>query len=119
MFVACHRRLSDIMDNSGKIALGGERNASDRFIAPTILTDVKSTDLAMQDEIFGPILPIVNVDNAYEAISFINSRSRPLTMYLFTSDKRVQDVMVEQTLSGSVSINEVVMHYAGNFITLT
>lgn len=62
------------MDGSGRIAVGGERDAADRFIAPTILVDVKPTDPIMQEEIFGPILPIVSVENAYQAISFINSR---------------------------------------------
>lgn len=68
------RRLSELIDSSGKVAVGGDRIAGERFISPTILVDVKPTDAVMQDEIFGPILPIVNVDNAYEAISFINSR---------------------------------------------
>lgn len=68
------RRLSELIDSSGSVALGGERNAADRFIAPTVLVDVKATDPIMQEEIFGPILPIVTVENAYEAIKFINSR---------------------------------------------
>lgn len=56
------------------IALGGSSNADEKFIEPTILVNVKSDDAVMQDEIFGPILPIVSVDNAYEAIQFINAR---------------------------------------------
>lgn len=56
------------------MAYGGESDPSERFIAPTILVDVKPTDPVMQDEIFGPILPIVSVSNVYEAIKFINSR---------------------------------------------
>lgn len=56
------------------MALGGDRDPSERYISPTILVDVKPTDPAMQEEIFGPILPIFNVENAYEAINFINSR---------------------------------------------
>ena len=56
------------------MACGGETDPSERFISPTILVDVKPTDPVMQEEIFGPILPIINVENAYEAIKFINSR---------------------------------------------
>lgn len=56
------------------IALGGSTNADDKYIEPTILVNVKPEDPVMQDEIFGPILPIVNVDNAFEAIQFINAR---------------------------------------------
>lgn len=60
--------------NSGKVAVGGDFDASERYIEPTILTDVKEDDLIMKEEIFGPILPIVTVDSAYEAIGFINKR---------------------------------------------
>lgn len=73
-FLCWYRRLSEIIDSSGKVALGGDRDPSERYISPTILVDVKPTDPAMQEEIFGPILPIFNVENAYEAINFINSR---------------------------------------------
>lgn len=62
------------MNNSGSIAVGGRHDKKDLYIEPTILTDVKSTDPIMKEEIFGPILPIVIVDNAYDAITFINSR---------------------------------------------
>ena len=59
---------------SGTVAVGGNADANDKFIEPTILVDVKPTDPVMQDEIFGPVLPIINVDNAFDAINFINSR---------------------------------------------
>lgn len=58
---------------SGTVAIGGKTDAEERFIEPTILVDVKATDPVMQDEIFGPILPIVNIENAFDAIKFINS----------------------------------------------
>lgn len=59
---------------SGNVAIGGKSDVQDLYIEPTILVDVKPTDHVMQEEIFGPILPIVNIDNAYDAINFINSR---------------------------------------------
>lgn len=62
------------MNTSGTIAVGGRHDQKDLYIEPTILTDVKPTDPIMQEEIFGPILPIIIVDSAYDAISFINSR---------------------------------------------
>ena len=58
----------------GQIAVGGNYNAEERFIEPTIIVDVKPEDPVMQQEIFGPILPIINVESAYDAIKFINSR---------------------------------------------
>lgn len=58
----------------GTVAAGGESVSDERYIQPTILIDVKPTDAIMQEEIFGPILPILNVANAYDAIKYINSR---------------------------------------------
>ncbi|XP_039277308.1 aldehyde dehydrogenase, dimeric NADP-preferring isoform X4 [Nilaparvata lugens] len=105
-----YKRLSELLD-SGTVAVGGERDPVDRFIGPTVLVDVKPTDPVMKEEIFGPILPIVNVENAYEAIGFINSRELPLTFYLFTTEKRLQDLFLKQTRTGSVCINDTVMQY--------
>lgn len=62
------------MIKGANVAIGGDTDSVEKYIAPTILVDVSPNDPVMQDEIFGPILPIINVDNAYEAIRFINSR---------------------------------------------
>lgn len=59
---------------SGTIATGGRYDASERYIEPTILIDVKPDDPVMKEEIFGPILPIINVESAFDAIKFINAR---------------------------------------------
>lgn len=67
------RRLVSLMKDS-EVALGGKTNVDEKFIEPTILINVKKTDPIMQDEIFGPLLPIVTVDNAFDAIQFINSK---------------------------------------------
>lgn len=67
------RRLVKLMKDAD-IALGGKSNAEEKYIEPTILINVKKTDPVMQEEIFGPILPIVTVDNAFDAIQFINSK---------------------------------------------
>lgn len=72
MYVLFDRRLVSLMKGS-TIALGGKTNAEERFIEPTILINVKKSDPVMQEEIFGPILPIINVDNAFDAIQLINS----------------------------------------------
>lgn len=63
--------------------MGGKTNPQDRFIEPTILIDVKPDDPIMQNEIFGPILPILTVATPEEAIEFINARPKPLTIYVF------------------------------------
>lgn len=62
------------LTKGANIAVGGRSDPEEKFIEPTILIDVKANDPVMQEEIFGPILPIVNVNNAFEAIQFINAR---------------------------------------------
>ncbi|XP_052893091.1 aldehyde dehydrogenase family 3 member B1 isoform X2 [Anopheles moucheti] len=105
------QRLTSLLKGAN-VAIGGETDLQDRYISPTILIDVKSTDPVMQDEIFGPILPILNVDNAYDAIKFINSRPPPLVMYIFTLDTKIQDLFVTGTRSGSMCLNDTIMQYA-------
>ncbi|XP_045537673.1 aldehyde dehydrogenase family 3 member B2-like isoform X1 [Papilio machaon] len=105
-------RLQALIDASkDKIAIGGQTDPSERFIEPTILTNVKGTDKIMEEEIFGPILPIVPVENAYEAIKFINSREHPLVLYVFTNEKDTRTLFNEQTRSGSICVNDTIMFY--------
>ncbi|XP_049962956.1 aldehyde dehydrogenase, dimeric NADP-preferring-like isoform X1 [Schistocerca serialis cubense] len=105
------QRLQAFLSN-GTVAIGGETDQSEKFISPTILTDVKPSEPVMQEEIFGPILPIINVDSAFEALKFINNRPKPLTLYIFSTDKTVQNLFLEQSSSGSVCINDTVLHLA-------
>ncbi|KAJ8911167.1 hypothetical protein NQ315_013022 [Exocentrus adspersus] len=95
---------------TGNIAIGGEVDASERYIAPTIITDVTMKDPIMEDEIFGPILPIVNVDNPYEAISYITNKEKPLALYIFSNNKDIVKLILDNTSSGGVTVNDTVMH---------
>ncbi|XP_036233737.1 aldehyde dehydrogenase, dimeric NADP-preferring isoform X4 [Bactrocera oleae] len=103
------QRLLGLM-KSGKVAVGGNYDASERFIEPTILTDVKADDSIMQEEIFGPILPIFTVENAYDAIKFINSREKPLVIYVFSKNSNVVKEFRQNTTSGGFCSNETVLH---------
>ncbi|XP_015919631.1 aldehyde dehydrogenase family 3 member A2-like isoform X2 [Parasteatoda tepidariorum] len=96
--------------NCGTIAVGGECDPKDLYISPTILIDVKETDAVMQEEIFGPILPILTISSPAEAISFINKREKPLTLYVFTTNKTILDKFLYSTSSGSVCVNDTVVH---------
>ena len=78
----------------------------------TILTNVSIEDDVMKEEIFGPILPIVNVSSAQEAIDFINEREKPLTLYLFSEDTKVQNKFMNETSSGGLTINETIFQLA-------
>ncbi|RMB98005.1 hypothetical protein DUI87_25483 [Hirundo rustica rustica] len=78
--------------------------------APTVLADVQPSDPIMQEEIFGPILPIVVITSTDEAIDFINSRERPLALYAFSSDDKVVNQVLERTSSGGFCGNDTLMH---------
>ncbi|KAK4874570.1 hypothetical protein RN001_013930 [Aquatica leii] len=106
---ASFERLSKYLQTE-KIVFGGKTNRNDRFIQPTIIDDVKMTDEIMQEEIFGPILPIVYVEDVPKAIELINSKEKPLALYVFTNNKSVYKAFLENTSSGGVTINDVCMH---------
>ncbi|CAH1984027.1 unnamed protein product [Acanthoscelides obtectus] len=95
-----------------KIAIGGSHDINDLYIEPTIVTDVTPTHPLMQEEIFGPILPIFIVDNASSAIDFINKREKPLALYLFSTSKTTHALFLEYTSSGNMLINDTLMHFS-------
>uniref|UniRef100_A0A8C5IUA4 Aldehyde dehydrogenase n=1 Tax=Junco hyemalis TaxID=40217 RepID=A0A8C5IUA4_JUNHY len=95
---------------SGRVAIGGQTDEAERYIAPTVLVDVQPSDAVMQEEIFGPILPIIIITNMDEAIDFINSRERPLAIYAFSSDDKVVNRVLERTSSGGFCGNDTMMH---------
>ncbi|KAI0747139.1 aldehyde dehydrogenase [Daedaleopsis nitida] len=104
-----HAHLLDVLRRTeGKIVFGGEVHA-DKSIAPTILTDVPPDDVLMQEEIFGPFLPIVAVDDIDEAIRVINSKPIPLVLYLFTDNDDLKHKFLQQTRSGQLVVNDVIM----------
>ncbi|XP_021525371.2 aldehyde dehydrogenase family 3 member B2 [Aotus nancymaae] len=90
----------------GRVAIGGQSDERDRYIAPTVLVDVQETEPVMQEEIFGPILPIVNVRGVDEAIEFINRREKPLALYAFSNSSQVVNQMLERTSSGGFVGND-------------
>lgn len=102
-------RLKAVMPKDG-IAIGGEIDKKQRYIAPTVITDVRASDPVMQEEIFGPILPILTVANAAEAIEFITSRPKPLALYVYSSDKRVRRDFERHTSSGALDFNAGLVH---------
>ncbi|MBI4952504.1 MAG: aldehyde dehydrogenase family protein [Myxococcales bacterium] len=108
-----HKRLAALL-GAGKIAAGGELDEADRYIAPTILTEVEPGSAVMADEIFGPILPVLRVGSMDEAVSFVNGRPKPLALYVFAEDGAVQDDVILRTSSGGASVNHTFMHLANH-----
>jgi len=91
------------------VFVGGEVDVEDRYIAPTILTNVDTNAKVMQEEIFGPVLPIVPVDSVEQAIDFINDRPKPLALYIFSNSSATQDKVLKNTFSGGVAINDAIL----------
>lgn len=94
----------------GHVALGGVADRKKRIITPTIITNVRPDDVIMQEEIFGPILPIVNVESPQDAVDFINKREKPLALYVFSNTKKVKDLFLNHTSSGAITINDTILH---------
>ncbi|MDH6097456.1 aldehyde dehydrogenase [Anabaenopsis sp. FSS-46] len=101
-------RLVNLIEN-GQIIIGGETKAEELYIAPTLLDHVSLTDPVMEEEIFGPILPIIEYTDITEAIALINSRPKPLALYIFTQNQTLQKQVLQATSSGGVCINDTVM----------
>ncbi len=97
--------------NDGVVRHGGRTDAADRYIEPTLLDNVSVDSAVMREEIFGPVLPIIEIESVDEAIGFINKREKPLALYVFAED-RVAKHVVEHTSSGGACINDVIMHIA-------
>jgi acyl-CoA reductase-like NAD-dependent aldehyde dehydrogenase len=98
-------RLKELLED-GTVYHGGQHDRVDLFIAPTILTDVPPTAPVLQDEIFGPILPVVEVEGIDQAIAHVNARPHPLGLYVFTGDDAVADRILRATSSGDAAIND-------------
>jgi acyl-CoA reductase-like NAD-dependent aldehyde dehydrogenase len=105
-------RLAEML-KTGLTVVGGQTDARDLYIAPTVLTDVSMDGPLMQDEIFGPILPVLAYSNLDDAVSIIRERSSPLAVYLFTHDRAMQNELIRQTRSGSVCVNDTVVQATG------
>ena len=111
-------RVKSYLDNSiakgAKIAIGGKMNADDNFIEPTVVTDVPMDSDLMQKEIFGPILPIMTYKNIQEVIDLINSKEKPLALYIYSKKQKNINHIVSYTRAGATCINNNDVHFFNN-----
>lgn len=96
----------------GTVALGGGTDTSALTIEPTVVVDPDPGEPLMTDEIFGPILPVLTVKNLDEAITFVNSRPKPLAAYLFTKAKAVRERVIREVPSGGMLVNHLIFQFA-------
>ena len=109
------KRLSDLM-KTGQIVIGGSTDPVKRYVAPTIIKDVKPGDPIMQEEIFGPVLPVIDFEKFEEVYDIINQNPKPLSTYIFSRNKKLIREFIMRTQSGNSSVNETVMQIASQWL---
>uniref|UniRef100_A0A1I8A9M2 Aldedh domain-containing protein n=1 Tax=Steinernema glaseri TaxID=37863 RepID=A0A1I8A9M2_9BILA len=104
-------RLNNLLEKSTSPILfkGGDCDRDDNFIPPVIL-DASRDDVFMHDEIFGPVLPIITIENLADSIEFINEGEKPLAAYIFTRSEAKLERFYKETSSGAITVNDVIMH---------
>jgi len=95
---------------SGKIAAGGKTDAAELYIAPTVLVDVSLDSPIMQEEVFGPILPVLEIESVEAVIKWVNERPSPLGLYVFAEDADVVERILDATSSGDAEVNDCAIH---------
>ena len=106
--------FDDAVAKGAKIAVGGTLEEADRTIHPTLLTDVTPDMLIMQEEIFGPIVPVLTYKNIDDVIAYISSRPKPLALYIYSNSQNNIEKVLSRTSSGGVTINGFFSHYLEN-----
>ncbi|AHC23403.1 MULTISPECIES: aldehyde dehydrogenase family protein [Mycobacteriaceae] len=106
------RLAAAVAATEGEVVIGGGSNPDALELEATVVVDPSLTEPLMTDEIFGPVLPIVTVQNLDEAIEFVNARPKPLAAYLFTKAKAVRERVIREVSSGGMVVNHLIFHFA-------
>lgn len=107
-------RLRGLMER-GRVVYGGESDPGERYVAPSIIEEVKPEDPVMQEEIFGPLLPVLTFGKLEEAVEIINSKEKPLALYFFGNKSNARKIL-NKTTSGGSCINDTIMHVANHHL---
>lgn len=102
--------------HDGEIYFGGAVDEKDLYLEPTILTNIKENSLIMEEEIFGPILPILEYSDLDEALSYVINKDKPLALYYFSEDSASIEKVLNSTTSGGVTINDTIIHVASSYL---
>jgi aldehyde dehydrogenase (NAD+) len=108
-------RLSEYIKN-GKVVTGGIYDVVKNYVSPTVITDVKPGDPIMQEEIFGPVLPVIDFEEFNEVYDIIEQNPKPLATYIFSKDKNLVSEFLMKTRAGTAGINETVMQIASPYL---
>ncbi|MFD1016699.1 aldehyde dehydrogenase family protein [Winogradskyella rapida] len=111
-------RLQTYLDNAKHLGAtfetGGETDRASKYMAPTLISDLKPEALLLEEEIFGPILPIVSYESLDMALAYINAKPRPLALYIYSENKTTTRKIIRNTRAGGTCINNSVLHYANH-----
>lgn len=100
------RRLVEMLKaTKGHVVMGGQADPAERYLSPTVITDVSWDDAVMEDEIFGPLLPVLTFESIDEALSRLSAREKPLALYLYARNTDLVDQVIARSSSGSVCVN--------------
>ncbi|MEO9965141.1 MAG: aldehyde dehydrogenase family protein [Reichenbachiella sp.] len=110
------KRLVEILEEAkssgAKVEFGGDYNAEEKFIEPTLLSNINESNRIWKEEIFGPVMPMKVYSDIQEVIEHINNNDKPLSLYLFSRSRKMKKLITRSTSSGSMAINDVVVQYA-------
>ncbi|MGH8461262.1 MAG: aldehyde dehydrogenase family protein [Stenotrophobium sp.] len=106
--------VTDAIAKGGQIVFGGESDAAQRYIQPTVLRAVPQSANIFHEEIFGPVVPVMTYRTLDEAITYINARPKPLAAYIYSEDNQAIERFIAETSSGDVGVNVAMLHYGNN-----
>ncbi|QNR84235.1 aldehyde dehydrogenase family protein [Pedobacter riviphilus] len=109
-FQRLNKLIEEALHDGAVLAFGGKSNEQDLTITPTLLTSVAEGSAIMQEEIFGPILPVITYNNLQEAIDFVNRKAKPLALYVFSDNTIHQNKIINETSAGGTCVNDVLIH---------
>ena len=109
--VVCVSLLDGAVEAGARVEVGGAAEGDDNYLDPTVLSHVPADAAVMQEEIFGPLLPIVPFDTLDEALAAVNSRPKPLALYVFGGDRANVERVLAETSAGGACVNEVAVHF--------
>jgi aldehyde dehydrogenase (NAD+) len=109
------KRITSLIDNSIKqganVVIGNDTNSEDNYISPTILDNITANSAIFKDEIFGPVLPLMEIQSIDEALSIINQEEAPLALYIFSSSRKNTKNIINNTSAGTTAINETTIQF--------
>ena len=103
--------IKDAQAKGGVVLTGGEMVKAGRFIAPTLIAGMSDDSAIMQEEIFGPVLPIITFSDLDEAVAYVNAKPKPLALYIYAQDKQAINKVLQETSAGGTCVNQTMMHF--------